>query len=289
MASIQNNWLDSKLYPFEHRSIQLETGKMHYIDEGKGDTILFVHGTPTWSFLYRNFIKKLSSNYRCIAIDHIGFGLSEKPPSFAGTPQLHAKNLSTFIKKLDLRNITLIVHDFGGPVGLGAGIENAERIKKIVLLNSWLWETKNDEDALKVDRLINGWLGKLLYLNFNFSPKVLLKQGFSDKKKLKKEIHRHYTGPFPNKQSRQSLLRIGESLVGSSDWYQQQWEELDQLITKDWLILWGMKDKFITPGYLDKWKKRIPASTIIEFDCGHFVQEENATEAITAIEKFLIE
>ena len=126
----------------------------------------------------------------------LGFGLSEKPLDFKGTPQNHAKNLSEFINQLKIDNITLVVHDFGGPIGLAAGIQQAEKIKRIVLFNSWLWSTKQNADALKIDKLINGWMGKMLYLNFNFSPKVLLKKGFSDKDNLSKNAHQHYIKPF---------------------------------------------------------------------------------------------
>lgn len=280
-------WLDTTLYPFKSHFIQLQSGKMHYVDEGAGDIMLFVHGTPTWSFLYRDFIKDLSRNYRCLAIDYLGFGLSEKPESFSGTPQNHAKNLSEFIQKMNLKNITLIVHDFGGPIGLAAGIENADRIQKVVLFNSWLWETKNNEDAQKIDKLINGRLGKFLYLNMNFSPKVLLKQGFSDKKKLSKNVHKQYIKPFPDKRSRMSLFHIAQALVGASGWYQKQWELLDKLIDKDWLVIWGTQDQFITTTYLDKWKSRLQNAEVIELNCGHFVQEEKTAESIKAINRFI--
>lgn len=280
-------WLETSLYPFENKYLQLEAGNMHYVDEGKGDIILFVHGTPTWSFLYRRFIKELSKSYRCIAFDHLGFGLSEKPQDFKGTPEEHAKNLSEFINKLDLKEITLVVHDFGGPIGLSCSIVNPEKIKQIVMFNTWLWETKNDPNAQKVNKIINTWLGKFLYINMNFSPKVLLKKGFNDKKNLSKNIHKHYTKPFPDKRSRCSLLNLSKSLVGSSDWYEQQWQQLDKLTGKPWLILWGTKDDFITTKYLDKWKRRLPQATVLEYGCGHFVQEEKTSETITAIQNFL--
>jgi len=111
-------WLDTKEYPFSSNYLETQWGKIHYLDEGKGETILFVHGTPTWSFLYRNYIKELSKNYRCIALDHLGFGLSDKPKNFPGTPQLHSENLKALIDALQLKDITLVVHDFGGPIGL---------------------------------------------------------------------------------------------------------------------------------------------------------------------------
>ncbi|MEQ9438875.1 MAG: alpha/beta fold hydrolase [Cyclobacteriaceae bacterium] len=280
-------WLDTTLYPFDHQQIQLNAGIMHYVDEGEGDVILFVHGTPTWSFLYRDFIKKLSLHHRCIAIDHLGFGLSEKPADFPGRPQEHAKNLSEFIRKLDLRNITLVVHDFGGPIGLGSALEHADRIKQIVLFNTWLWETKSNPAVKKVDKIINNALGRFLYLRLNFSPKVLLKKGFADKKYLPKKIHQHYISPFPDKSSRQSLVNIAKALYGASDWYQKQWDKLDLLTEKPWLILWGIQDEFITTDYLSQWTTRLTNAKVIEYECGHFVQEERSEEAITALEHFL--
>ena len=286
-TSNAQEWLDRQLYPFDSHYIQLETGKMHYVDEGQGEVLLFVHGTPTWSFLYRGFIRELSKNYRCIAIDHLGFGLSEKPEQFSFTPEDHSRNLSEFILKMDLKNITLVVHDFGGPIGLSAGIKHAERINKVVMMNTWLWETKNDKDALKVDKIINSWLGRTLYLNFNFSPKVLLKKGFADKKNLSKNVHKHYISPFPNKSSRYPLLAIGEALVGSSDWYEAQWQQLEALANKEWMIIWGMEDQFITPRYLEKWKQRLPKAQVREMKCGHFVQEEKTEEAFAVVRAFL--
>ncbi|MEP5111227.1 MAG: alpha/beta fold hydrolase, partial [Ekhidna sp.] len=200
-TAFSQSWVDTTLYPFENKFLRLEAGNMHYVDEGKGEIILFVHGTPTWSFLYRDFVKELSKEYRCIAIDHLGFGLSDKPDSIPGTPEWHSQNLSEFIRKLDLQNTTLVVHDFGGPIGLAAGIENSERIKKVVLFNSWLWATDQKKEAQKIDKTINSWLGKFLYLNMNFSPKVLLKKGFANKKNLSKEVHQQYIKPFPDKSS----------------------------------------------------------------------------------------
>ncbi len=287
MKNSAPKWLDTELYPFEHRYISLSSGKMHYIDEGQGDVILFVHGTPTWSFLYRDFIKKLSKSYRCIAVDHLGFGLSDKPQNFAGRPREHAQNLSDFIQQLDLQNITLVVHDFGGPIGLAATLDQPERIKQVVLFNTWLWETASNPAVKKINKIARSWLGKLLYLNLNFSPKVLLKKGFADKKALSKNIHRHYICPFPTKHSRQSLLRLAKSLYGSSTWYQEQWEKLDRLSEKPWLILWGTKDEFITTDYLKRWTDQLPQAEVKTWDCGHFVQEERGNESIDMICKFI--
>ncbi len=281
------SWLDTTLYPFTSNHIQLEAGNMHYVDEGDGDVILFVHGTPTWSFLYRDFIKSFSKTNRCIAIDHIGFGLSDKPLDFDGRPESHSKNLTEFITKLDLKNITLVVHDFGGPIGLSSAIKNDHRIKQLVLFNTWLWETESNPNAQKVDKILNSAMGKFMYLNMNFSPKVLVKKAFFNKKKLTKSIHKHYIRPFPNKSSRWALLNIGKALLGSSNWYQNQWDRLDVLNHKPWLILWGTEDQFIDQSYLKKWQDKLPHAMVKTFKSGHFVQEEKTKEAIKSIQEFI--
>ncbi len=287
-TSNAQDWVDRELYPFKSNTIALEAGKMHYVDEGKGKTILFVHGTPTWSFLYRDFIKELSSDYRCIAIDHLGFGLSEKSTSFSGTPQEHAKNLNEFINKLNLKDITLVLHDFGGPIGLSSAIDNENRIAKIVLFNTWLWATKDDPAAQEIDKIVTSEMGKDYYLNMNYSPKVLLKEAFYDKSKLSDKEHQQYIAPFPDPNSRIALLNIGKAFVGSSDWYDQKWKQLDnKLGTKKWLILWGSQDKFLSDSYLDKWKQKLTNARIKEFNCGHFVQEEYTNEAIDEIRNFM--
>ena len=285
--ALSPSWVDTDLYPFKHHYATLSAGTMHYVDEGQGEVLLFVHGTPTWSFLYRDFIKTLSERYRCIAIDHLGFGLSEKRDTARGTPEWHTQNLSAFIEKMDLQIITLCVHDFGGPIGLAAGLQQVERIQKVVLFNTWLWATKQEKAVQKIDKLISGWLGRFLYLTMNFSPKVLLKQGFADSKKLSRQVHRQYLHPFPNKKTRMPLLHLAQALAGSSDWYQQQWEQLEPLAQKEWLILWGNQDGFITPAYLQKWQQRLPHAQVQTFECGHFVQEEATEASIEAIGDFV--
>lgn len=289
MNTINNSrgWVNKTEYPFKHNFIELESGTMHYVDEGEGDIILFVHGTPTWSFLYRNFIKFFSTQYRTIAIDHMGFGLSEKPTGFPGRPQDHAYNLSDFIRKMNLDNITLIVHDFGGPIGLSAAINNPDKIKQVVLFNSWLWETASNKEVQKMDSIIKSFLGRLLYLRFNFSPRVLLKKAFADPKNLPGYIHKQYIRPFPNKKSRLSLYKLAQSLAGSSEWYQLQWQQLSALEEKPWLILWGTEDDFITADFLKKWKQRLPNAEVHTFECGHFVQEEQTDKAIAVMSAFL--
>ena len=280
-------WLDKSEYPFESKFIDLKNGRMHYIDEGAGEIVLFVHGTPTWSFLYRNYIKELSKTNRCIAIDNLGFGLSENQPGFDGTPQSHSDNLIEFIEKMGLHDINLVVHDFGGPIGLSAAIAQHNRISKIIMFNTWLWETKSNKDVVKIDKVINSFIGKFMYMKLNFSAKVLLKKGFYQKSKLTKHLHSQYIGPFLDGKSRVSTYNLAKSLLGSSDWYEKQWQNLDKISEKKWLILWGTKDSFLTSEYLKKWRTKLPNARAVELESGHFLQEEEFDKTLAEINLFL--
>lgn len=283
----KQSWFDNEAYPFVSQYFRTSFGEMHYIDEGKGEAIVFVHGTPAWSFLYRDFIKHFSKTHRCIAPDHLGFGLSEKPENWTYRPQDHAENLEKLIQHLGLREITLVIHDFGGSIGLDYALKYPENIKKIVLFNTWCWETKNNQEAQKVNKILHSFLGKMLYLNFNFSPKILFKQAFYNKKKLLAKVHQHYIKVFPNRKDRHGLLKIGQSIVGSSDWFEALWQDMGKLANKPFLIIWGTKDEFIKPDFLVKWEGRLQNYQTVRFECGHFVQEEMSTEAIKVMQCFM--
>jgi pimeloyl-ACP methyl ester carboxylesterase len=280
-------WLNASMYPFTHRYLDLPDGRMHYVDEGSGEVLLFIHGTPAWSFLYREQIKHFSASYRCIAIDHLGFGLSDKPPGFEGTPQAHSANLALFVNKLGLDNITLVVHDFGGPIGLSFATANPDKIKALVIMNTWLWQTSNDPEVQRVSNIVNSRLGRLLYLRTNFSPAILIKKAFFQKNHLSKEAHRHYKKVFANRNERAGLLQLAKSLLGSSDWYEEQRAKLGALKGRPTLIIWGTKDPFIKPAFLDRWKAELSHAKIIELEAGHFVQEEAPQAVNEGIAEFL--
>lgn len=283
----KETWFDTKAYPFKSNYISINGRAMHYVDEGEGDILLMVHGTPAWSFLYRKMILEFSKTHRCIVPDHLGFGLSEKSKDIdSSAPQL-AKNLKEFIQQLGLENITLVVHDFGGPIGLSYAVNQAKNVKKIILMNTWFWKTKDQEAVQKVDKILHSSLGKFLYLRLNFSPKFLLPKAFYNKENLSKSIHRHYTHIFKNKAERWGLLQIGQSLLGASDWYEQQWQQMDRIKDKPFLVLWGIKDEFIPPEYLEIWKKNLTNATIKTYECGHFLQEEKPKNLIEEMHRFL--
>ena len=145
MSAHQFSFLNREEYPFAAHYFKINNQNLHYIDEGSGEPILFVHGTPSWSFDFRYQIKALAKHYRCLAIDHIGFGLSDKPEKYNYSTQNHAKTLESFIKYLGLQNVTLVLHDFGGIIGFDYALHYPENISKIVVLNSWLWSAEGEE------------------------------------------------------------------------------------------------------------------------------------------------
>ncbi len=281
-------WLDRAEYPFESRYLDLPDGRMHYVDEGEGQPIVFVHGMPTWSFLYRRMIRTLRANYRCVALDHLGFGLSGPSRSSAYKPADHARNLAALIEHLGLRDIVLVVHDFGGPIGLSYAIDHPEHVAAIALFNSWLWSLEAYPEAQQASKIIHGPLGKFLYTRLNISPRFLLKSVMGDKRKLTGEIHHHYTAPFPDAASRLPQWLLARELTDSGAWYDDLWRRRAALADIPALLLWGMRDPTFKERDLQRWQEFWSNAEVVRFpDAGHFVQEEAPNEASAALQTFL--
>lgn len=133
---MDKSWINKEEYPFKENFLDLAVGKMHYVDEGNGKPIVFVHGNPGWSFEFRKQIKALSVTNRCIAVDHIGFGLSDKPYEWNYLPESHAENFAALMDSLNLSNITLVVSDWGGPIGLSYALKHSKKIDTTVKLDN---------------------------------------------------------------------------------------------------------------------------------------------------------
>lgn len=282
-------WLDTEAYPFAHHFVDLPAGRMHYVDEGRGHPLLFIHGTPTWSFEWRHLVRGLSSEYRCIAPDLLGFGLSERPDGFDYSPEAHARNLAAFVDRLGLEDFTLVVHDYGGPIGLPLALERPERVRRLVLLNTWMWSFADDAGMTKRARIAGGAFGRFLYRHLNFSLKVLMPSAYGDKRKLTPRIHRQYLAPFPDADSRGRVLwALARALNGSSDFYASQWERRARLLGKPSLILWGMKDSAFQPYLLERWRQALPEAKVVELPgAGHWPHEEEPETVLRELRAFL--
>ncbi|MDX5423565.1 MAG: alpha/beta fold hydrolase [Hymenobacteraceae bacterium] len=282
-------WLDNLLYPFQHHTLQLEHGQMHYVDEGEGQPIVFVHGTPTWSFLWRQQIKSLSRQFRCIAPDHLGFGLSDKPVDFSYTPEAHAANLEKLIGHLQLKDITLVVHDFGGPIGLRYALRHPENVKNLVILNTWMWSLEEENRIMKISRFMSGGIGRFLYLQLGFSARVLLPQGYHERKHLTKDISQHYQKPLSTARNRMGTWMFARALHEANPYFQELWEQRQKLQGINKLLLWGEKDKLLPLHFLDKWEQAFPEAKVVKLKAGHFLQEERGGEVADYIRALMQE
>jgi len=283
------DWLDKSEYPFELRTVEINSSKLHYVDEGRGPIILFIHGTPTWSFIYRNQIKALSKQFRCIAIDHLGFGLSDHPQNFSYTPQAHSEILDQFIETLKLKAINLVVHDFGGPIGLASAIKQPENFNSITIMNSWLWSFDDDPEVMKISKMLSGRFGRFLYTRMNFSAKFLMPKGFSDKKRLTKQLHKQYLKPFNSARKRLSCWVFARELHLSSAWFADLENNAYKLSDIKISMIWGMNDELIKIHQLKKWRELTRTFTNINYqeldNVGHFAQEEAPQKVIECIRR----
>jgi pimeloyl-ACP methyl ester carboxylesterase len=281
-------WLDRSLYPFADRWFDTADGRLHYLDEGAGSPVVLVHGTPTWSFLYRDLVARLSTRHRVIAVDHLGFGLSDKPALAPYEPRDHARRLLALLDALDVRGATLVVHDFGGPIGLAAAIARPERFDRLVLFNTWLWSVADDPTISRGAKIAGSAFGRLLYRHLNFPVSVLMPQAMGDRRALAPEIRRHYAAPLGAPDERMGAWGFARALLGASSWYEEQWARRDALRGKPMLLLWGMKDPTFGPAYLERWRREFPRAEVHALErSGHFVPEEAADEVGPIVERFV--
>src|SRR3989344_5879404 len=132
--------VDRELFPFESRYLTLPNGaRVHYVDEGRGPVLLLLHGNPTWSFLYRDIIAALKDNFRLIAPDYPGFGLSTAPVGYGFTAAEHAAAMSDLVEQLNLKDVTIMMQDWGGPIGFAVAEQHPERVHGLVIGNTWAW------------------------------------------------------------------------------------------------------------------------------------------------------
>ncbi len=211
-------WLDRKAYPFAHRFLELQSGLLHFLDEGQGPPVILVHGTPTWSFDFRHVVQALAPQHRCIAPDLLGFGLSARPPVFPYTPDAHAGVIAEFVDRLELDRFALVVHDFGGPIALPLAL--AGRVTRLVLINTWMWPLDEDAGLRRSAQLAGSVVGRWLYKYANASLRVLTPAAYGDRSKLTRAIHRQLLEPFRRREDRVLVLHaLARSLLASREYY----------------------------------------------------------------------
>lgn len=278
------DWLDRERYPFRTHRFATRDGDLSYVDEGAGPPVVLVHGTPTWSFEWREVIRALAPDHRVIAPDHLGFGLSDKPAGAPYTPADHARRLLALFDALDLHDVVLVVHDFGGPIGLPIAIERADRVARVVALNTWMWPSGDDPRVARLDRFVRSVFGRFLYRWLNVSPRMLLPASFGDRKKLTRALHRQFLAPFARRAERDALYALACALAGADPYYATLWERRARLGEKPLTIVWGEKDPAFGSAHLDRWIAAFPHADVRRLpEVGHFVAEEDPDAVTRAI------
>jgi len=286
---VETSCLDRQLYPFAGQEFEVDGARLHYVDEGSGRPVVFVHGTPTWSFLWRRQLRELASSHRVVAADNLGFGLSAKPAEADYSPAAHARRLGQLIDALELRDVTLVVHDFGGPIGLHYALKEPQNVRSLVLLNTWLWSNEGNRTVQATSRLFGGPLGRFLYLRMNFSARFLLPGAFADRSRLSPEVHAHYLGPFADASQRLAPWVLARELTRSNDWYDGLWSQRELLAGLPTMIVWGLKDRLMPAGHLQRWQEALPQAQVVRLpEVGHFPHEEAPEELNRHLRGFLV-
>ncbi|MCU0611799.1 MAG: alpha/beta fold hydrolase, partial [Candidatus Eisenbacteria bacterium] len=252
------DWINRVEFPFESHHFAVPAGRLHYVDEGSGQPVVMVHGNPTWSFLYRHLIKRLRPQYRCVAADHLGFGLSDKPKGWTYLPEDHAANLAALIEGLGLKRITLVMQDWGGPIGLSYAVAHPANVSRIVLMNTWAWPVNCDPYYVAFSSFVGGRIGRSLIRRHNFFAKTIMPLTFGDRHTLSVAVHAHYLRPLHAPEDRTGCLVFPRQILEATPWLSRLWDGISTLRGTPTLIVWGMKDIAFRKKELRRWEGVFP-------------------------------
>ena len=291
-ALVTADWRE--LYPFESRFFDRGDGiRMHYIDEGGGDPVVMVHGNPTWSFYYRELARALKqAGHRVIAPDHVGMGLSDKPCErrYEHTLRNRLRDLERLLSHLAPGPVTLVVHDWGGPIGLGWALREPARVKALVILNTAAFLPPEGHRLPWQLAPLRTALGPLLVQGANLF--CLGAASGCARKTLSPVVRAGLLAPYDSWEHRHAVLRFVQDIPRRREdaahalleWMGQELHRLAELPA---LIAWGKRDFVFGDAFLDEWRRRLPQAQVREFrDAGHYVLEDARDELIPLIRDF---
>ncbi len=293
MIAIKDETFDGT-FPFTPHYFDHNGFQMHYVDEGSGEPIVLVHGDPTWGYLYRNFIHALARRQRCIVPDHMGMGKSGIPQEpYPYRLQHHIANFENLLLHLDLRDVTLVLHDWGGPVGLGFATRHPERVKRLVLMNTWAFAPWPGGPFPRLLEMIRSARGEKFVLEKNgYLEPALLGTTFHIEN-LTQEVMDAYRAPFPTPAARLALLCWSRDIpVSEADPSYAEMKRIErglpQFLDTPTLLLWGMRDPVLSEPVLRTWQSIYPHAITYEIeDASHFLQEDAPARIVNWIREFL--
>ncbi len=281
-------------YPFESHFVELDSGhRLHFVDEGSGEVLLCVHGNPTWSFAWRRVVREFSSTHRVIAVDHLGCGLSDKPQDYDYSLASHIVNLQTLIEKLDLRNVTLLAHDWGGAIGMGVAGRMPERFARFVLFNTGAFRSKLIPLRIAVCRI--PFFGTFALRGLNAFSRAAISMAVEKRERMTPAVKAGYLAPYDSWANRVAVNRFVKDIPLKES--HPSWSTLvevetglEQFQQHPMLLVWGEKDWCFTTDFLDEFERRFPQATTLRIpDAGHYVFEDAPEVFLPKLREFLAE
>lgn len=281
----------SAIYPFSPNFFETEGGRIHYVDTGSGErgNVILLHGNPSWSFLWRDLIKELSSQgFRCIAPDHLGMGLSDKPQKFLHLADRIA-HIEALLAHLGIEKFSLCVHDWGGAIGSGVATHNPQKVEKLVITNTAAFRSLNIPKRIALCKIPG--FGPFIVKAFNaFAwPATFM----SVRNKLPAVVKNGFLFPYRTFRSRTAVANFVRDIPLSAKHptyatLSEIENNLTKLSEKPMLIAWGGLDFCFDDTFFNGWKQRFPkAETIYCTDAGHYLLEDAGSRLIPAITEFL--
>jgi cis-3-alkyl-4-acyloxetan-2-one decarboxylase len=279
-------------YPFASKFFDLDGLRYHYVDEGEGEVLLCVHGNPTWSFAWRNLIKQLSGRYRVIAVDHIGCGFSDKPQEYEYRLSQHIENLSRFVCGLNLQNVTLLAHDWGGAIGMGTAARIPERFARFILFNTAAFRSQRIPLRIAMCR----WplLGALAVRGLNLFARAALSMAVCRHERMTPAVRAGYLAPYGSWADRVAIMRFVQDipLTPEHPSYVTLLAleiALSTLAAKPMLFIWGERDWCFTPIFLDDFLEHFPNAESLRLpEAGHYVFEDAPEQIMPRVREFLL-
>jgi len=280
------DWLDRQLYPFKSRWANVQGAKLHYVDEGQGPVLLMLHGNGSWSFGFRRTIPILSKHFRCIAVDHAGFGLSTACPGFSFKPADHSALIEAFVDQLKLQDLRLMVEDWGGPIGLGLAGRRPELIHTLFIGNTWAWPAQGIPQLERFSKMAGSPIGQFLIMRFNALTRFAV-PNVGMNRKLTRAERAGYTGPYPTPNSRRPQAIFPKEILASRDYLATVEAGLAKLRDKPALLLWADSDSGFGEAERQRFEQLLPkAETVTLRNARHFAHEDAPEELSDAVMRF---
>lgn len=278
-------WVDDQLFPFESRFIDIDGHHVHYVDEGSGPTLLFLHGNPTWSFDYSKVIEALRSEFRCIAVDYPGFGLSVAAPGYRYLPTEHAQVVDQFVEAMGLSKVTLVGHDWGGPIGLSTVQRQPQAFSGLVLTNTWAWPV-SDPLIQVMSHVMGSPVGRLLIRQLNLFVNVMIPIGHRLTKPTSAQMD-HYKKALDKPARREASAVFPREITSSRAFLADIESGFNAIAALPTLIIWGDADFAFGQKDLQRWQQTFPDhETVIVNGAGHFVPSDAPEQFAAAIRRW---